>query len=275
MSGHRTFALPVALVAAGLCTACDGGDGPSQERQDAFVWEGEAGPGTTLRVRDMNGDIEVTHSTGSSVKVHADIEWRRGNPDESLHFSGFREGNDIMVCAVWGKGSCTKEKYDSQMKNGNSTDAKVHFRIEVPAGVRLDLIGINGDIAATASAPVEARTANGDIRIATAVGPARGETVNGSVDLRMSSLAGTDSVIAKSMNGDVYVYLPGAPDVSVDLSTMSGSVSSEFPVMVTGEPNKRSLKATLGSGVHPVRLRTLNGDAAIRKLDSQGRSASP
>ena len=43
----------------------------------------------------------------------------------------------------------------------------------------------------------------------------------------------------------------------------------------TGEPNRRSLKATIGSGVHPVRLSTITGEAALRKLDAEGRSADP
>jgi hypothetical protein len=247
-----------------------------QHRDQAFSWNGVATPGMTVRVRDFNGDIDVEPSPDSMVRVTADISWRRGDPDRSLHFTGARDGNDIVVCAVWGDGTCTVTDYTSNFNfSRGTTDAKVHFKLQVPAGVRLELRGVNGNITAATSAPVEARTTNGDIRVVTAVGPVRGETTSGDVDLRMTSLTGSDSVIARSMNGDVFVYLPESAAATVDLATTNGAVSTEFQVLVTGEPSRRRLQATLGSGTHPVRLRTLNGDASLRKLDAQGRSAAP
>jgi len=46
-------------------------------------------------------------------------------------------------------------------------------------------------------------------------------------------------------------------------------------VVVTGEPNRRSLRAVLGTATRTVRLRTTNGDASLRRLDATGRSATP
>ena len=259
-----------------ILAACRGEAGPLQHREQAFAWTGGATPGMTVRVRDFNGDITVEPSPDTMVRVTADISWRRGDPDQSLHFTGARDGNDIIVCAVWGEGTCTASNYTSNFNfSRGTTDAKVHFKLQVPAGVMLELRGVNGNITAAASAPVEARTTNGDIRVVTAVGPVRGETTSGDVDLRMTSLVGSDSVIARTLNGDVFVYLPESAAASVDLATTNGVVSTEFQVLVTGEPSRRRLQATLGSGTHPVRLRTLNGDASLRKLDAQGRSASP
>lgn len=271
---------PVHRVALGalvlLGTGCLRGDGPYQERASAFEWRGVARPGATVRVRDFNGDITVEPSPDSLVRVTADLRWRRGDPDRSLHFSGAHLGDDVLICAIWGAGTCTVDNYTSNFNvTRGSTDAKVHFKLQVPHGVRLELRAVNGSIAAAASAPVEARTTNGDIRVVTAVGPARGETTNGDVDLRMASLAGADSIVARSVNGDVYVYLPAEIAATIDLATTTGAVSTEFPVLVTGAPSRRRLQSTLGAGTHPVRLRTMNGDAALRMLDAQGRSGPP
>lgn len=271
-------AITHSLLAATAITlaACGGEAGPLQERERAFVWEGTATPGMTVRVRDMNGDIVVEPSPDSIVRVVADIAWRRGDPSKSLHFTGSRVGNDVLVCAVWGDGTCSVDNYTSNFNFSRGvTDAKVHFKIAVPAGVKLELRAVNGDITAAASAPVEARTTNGDVLVATAAGPVRGETTSGDVDLRMSSLTGSDSVIAKSMNGSVFVYLPEKAAATIDLATTNGAVSTDFEVLVTGEPSRRRLRATLGAGTHPVHLRTLNGDAALRRLDAEGRSATP
>jgi hypothetical protein len=268
--------LGLLVASASLLAGCGEEAGPLQHREQAFAWNGAATPGMTVRVRDFNGDITVEPASDSMVRVTADISWRRGDPDRSLHFTGARDGNDIVVCAVWGQGTCTATDYTSDFKfNRGVTDAKVHFKVQVPAGVMIELRGVNGSITAAASAPVEARTTNGDIRVVTAVGPVRAETVSGDVDIRMASLIGSDSVIARSMNGDVYVYLPEKAAATIDLATTNGAVSTEFQVLVTGEPSRRRLQATLGAGTHPVRLRTLNGDAALRMLDAQGRSAAP
>lgn len=273
----RRTASIVALGALTLLgTGCVGGDGPVRERASAFEWRGAAAPGATVRVRDFNGDITVEPSPDSLVRVTADLRWRRGDPDRSLHFSGAHLGQDILICAIWGSGTCTVDDYTSNFNvSRGGTDAKVHFKVQVPAGVKLELRAVNGNIAAAASAPVEARTTSGDVRVVTAVGPVRGETTNGDVDLRMASIAGTDSIVARSVNGDVFVYLPADVAATLDLATTTGAVSTEFPVLMTGEPSRRRLQSTLGAGTHPVRLRTLNGDAAVRKLDAQGRSGPP
>ena len=181
-----------------------------------------------------------------------------------------------MICAVWGKGECASDSYSSDFNfSGSGTDAAVHFRLEVPAGVRLDLQGGNTEISAVASAPGEARTMNGDVVVVTAVGPVRGETKNGSVDVRMSSLTGTDSVIATTLNGDAFVYLPEGVDAALDLSVTNGSVASEFAVPISASTSRRSLRATLGAGTRIVRIRSINGTVALRKLDVTAKSFEP
>lgn len=272
-SSCSSLILPAALL---FTLGCMGDAGPVQTRENAFTWQDSMPAGATLRVRDLNGAIEVTPSADGVARVSASISWRRGDPDESLHFSGVRDGTDAIICAVWGKGTCDKANYSSSFNfSSGDTDARVHFKVEVPAGVKLELQGVNTDITAAASAPVEARTLNGDVTVVTSVGPVRGVTKNGSVDVRMSSLTGTDSVIAETLNGDAYVYLPDGVDALLDLAVTNGSVSSEFAVTVAGTPNRRSLRATLGAGTRTVKLRSINGSVALRRLDAAGKSHEP
>ena len=263
-------------AAAALLTGCFGEDGPLQRRDAAFAWHDHVPAGATVRVRNLNGEIEVTPATDDTLRVTASLSWRRGDPDSGLQLTGARDGEDAIICAVWGKGKCTRDDYTSRFDFSRAgTDARVHFRIAVPAGVRLELRGANTSIIAAATAPVDARTLNGDVTVVTSVGPVRGETKNGSVDVRMSSLTGTDSVIAATLNGDAFVYLPDGIDAVLDLSVTNGSVSSEFAVPIVGSPNRRALRATLGAGSRTVKIRSVNGNAALRRLDAEGRSYRP
>ena len=267
---HRTV-VPSLLVTALLLAGCDEGSGPLQVRENAFSWSETMPAGATLSVRSMSGDITVAVGTDDTARVSARIEWRKGDPDQSLRMSGSRQGTDALICAVWGDGSCSRGKYNAHLGK-SSTDAKVFFTITVPAGVKLDLAEIDGDVTASATAPVKARTLNGDVLVVSSVGPVQGETLNGSVDIRMSSLVGTDSVIAKTLNGSVFVYLPDAVDATVDIGVTNGSVSTEFPHTVTGEGSRKHIRTVLGAGSHMVYARSMNGEVALRRLSTDGTS---
>lgn len=270
--GRRAFNRSLLLVAALGGLACRGESGPWHVRENAFTWLGTMQPGATLTVRELRGGIEVVPSTSDSVRVTTRTEWRRGDPATDLNYSVSQDSTGVVLCAVWGSGSCDREDYNANMGRG-STDAKVFFRIEVPAGVRLDLMTLDGNIRAAASAPVDAQVLNGDVVVATAVGPVQAETLNGDIDVRMSSIVGTDSVVATTMNGDVYVYIPDGIDATVDMSTATGSASSAFAVRGTVESKR--VGGVLGAGTHPIHLKSINGDVALRRLDAQGRPDSP
>lgn len=270
MHGRRL--LPSLLVVTLLTAACDGeASGPLQVRENAFSWRGTAAAGTTVHVRDFAGTVEVKPSADDSVRVSARLEWRKGDPDKELAISAANVGRDLLVCAIWGKGRCTVDDYDASLKLGrDGTDARLHFTVEVPTGVRVDASNISGDLIIAASAPVTAKTLNGSVRVVTAVGPVQAETLNGAVDIRMASLVGTDSVIAKTLNGAVYVYLPAVDDAVLDLGVANGRASSAFPL--DAPSSGKSVKQTIGAGTRVIYAHSMNGEVALRQLDAEGRA---
>ena len=269
---RRPLALALLVLPLVACGNESAPKGPLQVRENAFTWSGHVPSGARLSVRSFSGAIEVQPSPDDTVRVTARLEWRSGDPDRSLTMSGARVGDDALICAVWGDGSCTAGNYTASFKPGRGTDAKLFFTVQVPAGVRLTLTQIAGPISAAATAPVIAKTMDGDVRVATAVGPVQGETLNGSVDIRMSSLAGTDSVIAKTLNGDAFIYVTALDDARLDLSVMNGKVESAFPEGQPAGSGAKKLQATIGAGSRVIRGHTLNGRVALRKLDAEGRS---
>lgn len=267
----RRRVVPSLLTAALLLAGCDGeASGPLNVRAEAFAWRGHVAAGSTVRVRDFSGSIEVKPSADDTLRVTARLEWTKGDPDKSLQFVGASTPDSgAYVCAIWGEGKCTADDYSAKLNMGSS-DAKVFFTVEVPAGVRLDLANISGDVTAAASAPVKASTMNGSVRVVTSVGPVNAETLNGSVDIRMSSLVGTDSVVAKTLNGEAFIYLPSLDDARVDLGVGNGSVSSAFTDGLTTA--RKKITGTIGAGSRVILGHALNGEVALRKLDAEGRS---
>ena len=50
------------------------------------------------------------------------------------------------------------------------------------------------------------------------------------------------------------------------MSTVNGSVQSDFPVTIQGRLNPRKLNATLGKGGQRIEMKTVNGDVRLRKV---------
>ncbi len=269
MSPRRLLA-PLVLAAV---AACDGAsDLPLQTRENAFRWTGRVPAGQSVFIRDLNGNVDVAPSPDDSVRVSARIVWRKGDPDRELQISGAIVPEGALLCALTRNGTCAVGELEGKKDLSTDTDARVHLTVAVPTGVRVDVVGLNGDMTVAAAAPVAVRSLNGDVMVATAVGPVRAETLNGNIDLRMSSLTGTDSVVAKTLNGNVYVYLTELTDAVVDLEAKIGRVGSDFPLTVAGEVRDKTLRSTVGAGSRVIHLRSVTGDAFIRRLDASGRA---
>lgn len=258
--------LAAALLVLAACDEVPGG--PKQVRENAFTWNGPVAPGLTLTVRSFAGGVDVRPSRDDTARVTARLEWTKGDPDAKLRFSGTTSSRGAIICAIWEKGQCNDEDYSANLDLGRS-DAKVYFTIEVPSGVKLDIVTLTGDIATASSAPVHAMTMNGNVLVATSVGPVQGESLNGSVDIRMSSFANTDSVIAKTINGEVFIYLPSVADATVDLGVMNGSVASNFTDTGIVAQGKK-ITGRVGTGARVVHGYALNGTVELRRLNADG-----
>src|SRR5207248_11442042 len=99
------LSLPLLLC---LVTACGR---RAHDVPDAFRWEDEVDPGTTIHIHTPSGHIEVTAAEGRSARVAGSTHWV-GRQDP-VHFALTREGSDIYVCALRTKGGdCTDESDD-------------------------------------------------------------------------------------------------------------------------------------------------------------------
>lgn len=268
---------PTLLIACLALAACEGPSGPMQTLDDAFVYSTDVPAGMPVYVRTLVGNIDVTPSPDDSLRVTARMTWR-GDAErpKGIALSGVRQPTGVLICAIFVEGECTADKYTGKSKDGfrlgGAQDVHVHFTVQVPHGVRLDLVVVDGDISSASSAPVRARSVNGDVTVVTAVGPVVAETINGDVDARMTTLSGPDSVIAKTMNGDAWAFIPDSVAASVDVSTVNGSLITDFPDFAGGDNRRKTLKGGLRGGGTPVRVRTLNGTVGLGRLDAEGRT---
>jgi hypothetical protein len=261
--GSINFLSPISyLLLAGVFAPTLGAQGRLE--REAFTWAGRIDEGRWINIRNLRGNIEVTRGAGDKVEVIATRRTRRGDPD-FVRFDvkkyGSRDG-DVLICALWGENSdCREDMYRSRMndRRARENDVTVDFSIRVPRGVRVGVHTANGDIRVEdAAAEVDAEGINGNVTVSTASGPVNARTMNGHVRATMGKLD-------TRVNGSVVVEFVGDIDADVELVSMNGRFSTDFPVTISGRIDPRRLRATLGKGGPRIRLSTVNGNVELRK----------
>jgi DUF4097 and DUF4098 domain-containing protein YvlB len=160
----------------------------------------------------------------------------------------------------------------------------VNYEVKVPEGCRLELVrSTNGDVElAGRFGEVKAGTTNGDIRLESVRGRAElsttngsiraydvsgaisAETTNGGIVLELREL--TEDIRADTTNGSIKLRLAGEPNARLVARTTNGSISTDFPITITGRINsRRRLEGTLGKGGPFIELETTNGSITISR----------
>jgi hypothetical protein len=260
-----------AILVLTLATALPAGAQERQTDSKAFRWAGRVPQGAWVRVQNVSGAINVERATGDQVEITATKTWRRGDPqDVRIEARKFGPNDEsVIVCAFWtDNASCGEQGYHSSgdRRGGRSNDVSVEFTVRLPAGVRVNVGTVNGEIMVDgATAEVRAGTVNGGVEAYSTGGPVTASTVNGNVRVRMGRLAGSEDLRYGTVNGNVIVEFTGDIDADIELTTVNGRLQSDFPLALQGRIDPRHLRATIGKGGRRIRLTTVNGNVELRK----------
>src|SRR5688572_7671943 len=262
----RTLALAFVIAAPVAAAAQDLG-----RNEQTWTWSGRVASGNWFRLNSVNGPVTIEPSTDNQVHVRAEKEVRRGSVTD-VAFRVVQMGGDVRVCAVWRRDTCDEEglrsrRNDDDEDRDDRRDVRVRFFVKVPAGVRLSAGTVNGEMrvrdltsdvrASTVNGRVEVRnvggevratTVNGGVDVTTRSGPVNANTVNGNIDVRMSSIPRDGEMSFHTVNGSVIVETPSSLDANVSLDTMHGSISSDFPVQLSGKFGPRHAEGVVGRG---------------------------
>lgn len=246
-------------------------DRDRQVDANAFQWEGRIPEGRWISIHNLNGAITVEPASGDQVEVRAEKRWRRGDP-ESVRVETVRDGDDVVICALWTERStCDRDGMHTRGRGGDDwdndrNDVSLHFTVRLPRGVRVRANSVNGGIEVSgARSEVVARTVNGRIDVATSEGPVDAQTVNGAINVRMESLSSTADMEFETVNGSVRVDAPANLAADVSMSTVNGSLTSDFPLTVQGRISKHRINAAVNGGGRRLTMRTVNGSVELRQ----------
>ena len=153
------------------------------------------------------------------------------------------EGSSCLVHTASADVGCTGElsALDVHTASGDITAERVSGPVRV--------VTASGDVLVGAAAEARVETASGDVRIEQADGPVTVRTASGDVWIAQTSGRRTE---VKSSSGDISVAVARGIGVYLDLSSLSGTVSSEL------EPAE-----DIGGADMTVQCRTISGDVQV------------
>lgn len=269
MNFHRCRSLLLIAVSVSV-TAC--ARGPREDMP--FQWSTQLPAGAVVHLRDGLGNITVRRAAGTTATVNGMRRWRRGrSPD--LEFAVKQDGNDYYVCAMWRRsGTCGAQGYRGRRTGSflqifslfhRNSDASAELVAELPPNVAVDARTTSGSVQVDGmTAGVTAHATNGTVQAWNVSGPLTLSTTNGNVRVTADSLAPADSVILTTTNGTVRAELPSGLQGMFDLSTVNGSVSSDFPIpAATGGRVARHLQGQIGQSNRLVKLHAVNGTVSL------------
>lgn len=104
---------------------------------------------------------------------------------------------------------------------------------------------------------------SGSERLTGFTGDFRASTSSGSVRVEYADF--DNNINIDSSSGGVTVKLPGSSSFNLDASASSGGIHSSFPITVTGDNNRHSLRGTVGNDKNKISIHTSSGSINIEK----------
>jgi hypothetical protein len=260
----------LAVVMAGCDIAVDGHGGlgfglAAGKATDQWTRTYQVAPGGRLELINVNGRITAEASDGAAVEVVADRTAKGASDEAAKDLLGRIEMREEVGA------DRVRVEVRAPRMNGPSGH-EFTWTVKVPRGISVDLRTVNGGIrVANLDGDVRARSTNGGIKgtalLASSVDAA---VTNGGVEIEMAKPVTTGTFEIEAVNGGVSINLPAESRAEIAGRCVNGNIStSDLPLEMVGEQNRRRLDATLNGGGARISLETVNGGVRI------GRAGSP
>jgi hypothetical protein len=286
------FIVPLLLSFAFLA-GCDVDQwGDSNRYQADFHESHPMKSGDRLYIENLNGSVEVSGWDQQTADISGTKYASTEAILEALKIDVVASGDSIRIRTVRPSGHMgnmgaryvIKVPRTARIERIQSSNGSLRVR-DIDSAARLETS--NGSIDVTSvGGPVTMHTSNGAIRadgvergiegttsngsIRVVLGkveerrPVRLTTSNGSVELAVDDLGGSD-VIVHTSNSSITARLPRSIAADVKVSTSNGRLTNEFESSFQGRSEKHRLDGTIGGGGPLLSLSTSNGSVRLLK----------
>jgi len=207
----------------------------------------------SIKVVTVSGDVSVQGYDGSEVVVAGFRVGRNRDQVEILDNSG-TDRVDLGVHYLMGNG-----------------DASINFLVKVPRSVSYnftDIRSVSGSVhLSDVTGHVSARSISGSVEIKNVTGIVSAESTSGDVDVVLKQVEGTGDMKFASISGNVAVKAPASLNAYVAMSTLSGTLTTDFPIDIQERRygGGRSARGRLGTGACSIRISSISGRVSLTK----------
>ena len=209
----------------------------------------------SINIRNVSGNIVITGYDGDAISV-----------------SAYKEGRDREMVEIEDTSTASRVDLAARYPSECNCNVDVRFELRVPRN-----LGYNFDQISTASGDINVSGVRGEMRLSTAsgnvevkdvAGEVNARTASGDVEVQINSLEGSGNMKFSSASGDVHVRLPSTLDADVRMTSISGSVETDFPLEVRRPrygPGSNA-RGRLGNGSRLLQISSASGDVSLMKL---------
>lgn len=265
--------LPAAAV-AGVPGSSGGMGSADTTVEPDFAWRKRVPAGQTVAIRGIRGNVRVELASGGETEITA---VKRGSRGDGVSVIARENDGGVAVCALYPSNrsdgmSASHCGVDEHVVNARSSNTQVDFHVKLPAGVRLDVRTVEGE--------VRVSDLRSDVRVSTVGGAVtmqgmrarrvEATTVSGRVDF-IGEFLGDGDYRFTSTSGAVSIGINPDADARLTVISRFGRVRSDFPwqrsvpLEAGGGAVEPALQARLGSGGAHLVVRTLSGAVTLRE----------
>ena len=243
----RALGITIAVLCAGFVA---GVTGFAQDFQRTY----KIAPDGIIRVRSISGEVRIQGYDGPDIVVE-----------------GFRVGRNRDQVEIVDRSTMNQVDVDVHYAENCNCDASVNFQVKVPRAVRynFDHIGsISGSVhLMDVTGNVRAESVSGSVEVKNVSGMVNASSVSGNVDVYIRRIEGSGEMKFSSISGNVVVRAPANLDADVAMSTLSGTLTTDFPIEIQERRYMpgRSARGRLGSGSLSIRITSVSGRVSLTK----------
>jgi DUF4097 and DUF4098 domain-containing protein YvlB len=238
-------------------------------------------PESSIRIRNISGEVSVSGYDGASVIVE-----------------GIKTGRQRDRVEIVDRSSELRVDVDVRYPENCNCDAGVNFQVRVPRSVKYNfesIRSISGDVyireisgriraesisgrvqLRDVSGTVSASSTSGSVDIHNLGGLVSASSTSGSVEVFLAQVEGAGDMQFSSISGNVVVRVPASMvlDANVTMSTLSGRLTTDFPIEIQQRRYAPgySARGRLGAGTHNIRITSVSGRVSLVKDAARGRT---
>jgi DUF4097 and DUF4098 domain-containing protein YvlB len=223
--------------------------------------------GARVSLDNVNGDVAVEVWERSEVRVHAVKSASSREYLDRLKVDVEASSSSVDIETYYP--STSRDDADEWLEDGHwrgDHKMKVEYTLTVPRNAIVDGIDlVNGSLLVDGvEGGVEAESVNGDITVRNSAGSFALSTVNGAVELHADWLDRDDQIDLESVNGALDLYLSSAAGADIRADSVNGKLSNDFGIEVhRGKYVGSDFRGAVGGGGSRVELETVNGRISV------------